>query len=561
MRRMSWTWKTQHLLGAMALLLLAAGCGEEKPNTPPTFLEGTQSATSVQVLESVTLRVTARDAESHSLRFSWEASAGTLGSPSDTDTTSDVTWSAPACNGRGTGDVTLTVTVSDAQGGSASRTFPLSILRCRALFIAGGDTHSLARLSDGTVWAWGSNGVGQLGDGTTTAARPTPAQVSGLTGIIAVDAGFDSSLAVRHDGTVWAWGSNFAGKLGDATNTQRTTPVQVLGLTGVTAVAAGSRHSLALRQDGTVWAWGANDNGQLGDGTTTQRSTPVQVSGLTDVTTLTTGYSYALTVRQDGSVWGWGNATRVGQPGDASNPRMISTPVQVPGLTGATAVSAGGTHALVLRNDGTVWGWGSNSSGQLGEVTLPSESSTPVLVPGLSGVTAIAVGTTHSLLLLDDGSVRTCGDNAFGQLGNGKTLHRFTPVPVSGLTSVTTVLAGNTHSLALRQDGTVWAWGSNTAGQLGDGTSINRRTPIQVPGLTGVTALAGSWAHSLALRQDGTLWAWGENNFGQLGDGTTRNRRTPVQVPGLTGITAIAASGSHSLALRQDGTVWAWGLN
>ena len=144
--------------------------------------------------------------------------------------------------------------------------------------IAAGGDHSLMLRYDGTVWASGNNGYGQLGDGTTT-TRSTPVQVSGLTNITAIAAGWYHSLALRSDGTVWAWGWNGAGQLGDGTTTDRSTPVQVSSLTNITAIAAGAAHSLAIKSDGTVWAWGNNGAGQLGDGTTTYRTTPVQVSG------------------------------------------------------------------------------------------------------------------------------------------------------------------------------------------------------------------------------------------------------------------------------------------
>jgi len=184
--------------------------------------------------------------------------------------------------------------------------------------LSAGEQYSLALKSDGTVWAWGSNRSGQLGDGTGGNLydyKAEPVQVSGLSGAVAVSAGSRHSLAVKEDGTVWAWGYNGSGQLGDGTTDQRFTPVQVSGLSGILAVSAGNSHSLAVKQDGTVWAWGANWSGLLGDGTNTDRYTPVRVSGSSD----------------------------------------------------AVAVSAGGDHSLGLRGDGTVWAWGYSGSGQLGD--------------------------------------------------------------------------------------------------------------------------------------------------------------------------------------------------
>ena len=346
--------------------------------------------------------------------------------------------------------------------------------------IAAGDFHSLRLLADGTVWTWGSNDNGQLGDGTTT-NRATPGLVSGLTGVISIAGGSGHSLALKSDGTVLAWGYNFFGGLGDGTTTNRPTPTPVSLLTGVIAIAGGGYHSLALKNDGTVWAWGLNNNGQLGNGTTNNSTTPLQVSG----------------------------------------------------LTGVIAIASGANHSLALKSDGTVWAWGNNLYGQLGDGTT-NQSTTPVPVGGgLTGVTVIAIagGSGHSLAEKNDGTVWAWGLNGNGQLGDGSTTNRPAPVQVSLLAGAIAITGGFYHSFAVKNDGTVWAWGNNLYGQLGDGTTTQRTTPVQAFGLTGMIRIAGGGYHSLALKNDGTAWAWGNNFYGQLGDGTTTNRPTPVIVP------------------------------
>jgi alpha-tubulin suppressor-like RCC1 family protein len=343
-------------------------------------------------------------------------------------------------------------------------------------------------------------------------------------------AGNAHTVALRADGTVWAWGRNDVGQLGDGTTTQRSTPVRVPALTSVTALAAGGAHSVALRQDGTIWAWGYNDAGQLGDGTTTNRSMPVQVHGLTGVTALAAGQYHTVALRQDGTVWAWG-ANLYGELGDGTTtPR--SAPMQVQGLTGITALAAGQYHTVALRQGGTVWAWGFNFGGQLGDGTT-TQRSTPVQVQGLTGVTALSAGAHHTVALRQGGTFWAWGFNGWGQLGDGSATDRSTPVQVPALTGVTAIAAGYGDTYALRQDGTVWAWGRNATGQLGDGTTTQRSTPGQVPGLTSVTAMAAGSGHTFASRQDGTVWAWGDNDSGKLGDGTTTHRLTPVQVQGL----------------------------
>ncbi len=180
-----------------------------------------------------------------------------------------------------------------------------SFTTSKLMDVKAGGWHTLGLKSDGTVWAWGNNGSGRLGDGTTT-DRHTPVQVNGLSGVTAIAGGWHYTIAMKSDGTVWAWGYNDYGQLGDGTTTERHTPVQVSGLSGVVAIAGAQLHSLALKSDGTVWAWGENSAGQLGDGTTTSRYTPVQVSGLSGVVAIAGGTSYSLALKSDGTVWAWG---------------------------------------------------------------------------------------------------------------------------------------------------------------------------------------------------------------------------------------------------------------
>ncbi|WP_309889956.1 PKD domain-containing protein [Archangium sp.] len=349
---------------------------------PPDVVETFQSASSTSANGTVTFRVKAVDPQGSALTFSWASNTGTTGTPTTSAGTSEAVWAAPACVPSAI-TPTVTATVSNALGASASQSFTVSGLPTCATqgnaAITSGESHSASLKKDGTVWAWGANNLGQLGDGTTT-QRLSPVQVSGLTGVTGLDAGEAHSLALRQDGTVWTWGYNTDGQLGDGTTTHRSSPVQVPGLSGVTALAPGRTHSLVLRQDGTVWAWGANSNGQLGDGTTLQRNSPVKVTGLSGVTAIAAGIFHTLALRQDGTVWAWGTNGN-GQLGDGTTTQRNS-PVQVAGLSGVTALTGCYTHSVALRQDGTVWAWGHNYYGQLGDGTTTPRSS-PVQVTGL----------------------------------------------------------------------------------------------------------------------------------------------------------------------------------
>ena len=435
--------------------------------------------------------------------------------------------------------------------------------------IAGGDAHSMALKSDGTVWTWGYGGYGQLGNGST-AYQNNIVQASGLTGVIGIAAGLDHSVAVKSDGTVWAFGRNDSGQLGDGTTTNRTSPVQVPGLTGQIAVAAGATFSQALKSDGTMRAWGNNAHGQLGNGTTTASIVPVSSSTCASGVFATPGTSpllsrvaasqnHSLAVKSDGTVWAWGE-NNYGELGDGTTVGRTS-PVQAAGVTGATGVSAGYSHSLAVLSNGTVWSWGFNQDGELGNGTTNSPKPTPLAISGLTGITAVAAGQYHSLALKNDGTVWAWGYNSNGQLGDGTTTERLSPVQVISLTGVVAIAAGSSTSMALKNDGTVWTWGNNSYGQLGIGTFTQSTSPVQVLGLTGVVAIAGGDLHSMALKSDGTVWTWGYDGYGQLGDGATGYQTEIVRASNLTGIIAIAAGVNHSLAVKNDGTVWGWGLN
>ncbi|MEX2237781.1 MAG: hypothetical protein WEB00_09630 [Dehalococcoidia bacterium] len=318
--------------------------------------------------------------------------------------------------------------------------------------VAAGGDHALALLSDGTVRSWGSDGSGQLGNGGTNTNQATPVAVSGLGGVTAIAGGNAHSLALLSDGTVRAWGSDVSGQLGDGgTNTNQATPVAVSGLSGVSAIAGGNHHSLALLDDGTVRAWGWDQYGQLGDGgTNTEQPTPVAVSGLSGVTAIAAGDNHSLALVSDGTARVWG-ADEAGQLGDGGTNTDQTTPVAVSGLTTVTAIAGGDNHSLALLSDGTVRAWGDDFYGQLGNsAAFDDDSSTPVAVSGLSGVTAIAAGGFHSLALLSDGSVRAWGYDIFGQLGDGGTnTNQGVSVAVSSLSGVTGIAGGDYHSLAL----------------------------------------------------------------------------------------------------------------
>jgi alpha-tubulin suppressor-like RCC1 family protein len=337
--------------------------------------------------------------------------------------------------------------------------------------VSAGTNHSLAVVSDGTVWAWGSNRYGELGVGSAAdcggaSCSPTPVKVGMVSGAVAVAAGAEHSLALTSDGTVWTWGGTTRASWAPAAvRAPRARPRTGSAPTGHRH-CAGSAHSLAAKSDGTAWAWGRNVVGQLGDGTRTQRTTPVQVLDLTGVQAVAAGDAHSLALKSDGSVWAWG-WNYLGQLGDGSGTTQ-DRPVRVASLSGVSAIAAGASHSLALLGDGTVWAWGANRFGQLGLST--SSTCAQNNVP--------------------------CGP---------------TPSHVSTLSGVAAIAAGESHSLALVTDGSVWAWGRNADGQFGDGTSGSLDpvlTPLRVRGLGGATAIAAGAMHSLALQDPAHPGVW-----------------------------------------------------
>jgi alpha-tubulin suppressor-like RCC1 family protein len=359
------------------------------------------------------------------------------------------------------------------------------------------------------VDTWGDNSAGELGNASLTGSLlPAAANTSaaGTASVTAIAAGGRHDLALLSNGTVLAWGDDSYGQLGNgkaSANDDAETPALVKDLSGVVAVAAGGEYSLALLSNGTVEAWGDNFVGQLGDGTKTDSDVPVLVKGLTDVKAISAGDQFSLAVLGNGTVKSWG-INDDAQLGDDSE-RTSDVPVAVTGLTGVHAVSAGTFHALALLDNGTVEAWGDNSDGELGDGNTQGLSAVPVPVDGLSGVTAVAAGNEHSAALLSNGMVDAWGDNSFFELGRpqanspGGVNDSDVPLAVPGVSDATAIAAGAIYSLALSNTGTVVAWGDNTVGQLGDNSDATNAPVVNVKGLTGVTAIAAGGDQSVAL--------------------------------------------------------------
>jgi alpha-tubulin suppressor-like RCC1 family protein len=481
----------------------------------------------------------------------------------------------------------------------------------------------------GRLWTWGNNAVGQLGFGDTL-NRSSPIQI-GTSSWTQISVGGSHTMALRQDNTIWTWGINAVGQLGDNTTISRSSPVQVgtlIMLPSWKMISAGLSHNVAIRADNTLWAWGLNTSGQLGDSSLSNRSSPVQVSTIGGVAAnnfyvgvggnewsyVSAGYLKSHAIAPDGQLFAWGNPP-VGVIGITTNQswpvavdfdftviaatsnNLISSPTQI-GTSSWSVISAGARNSFGIKPDGTLWGWGSNYFGSLGIVagdTLRDYNSggyilnstkqlyvwggnvygqlgqndtinrsNPVQVGGswLQLASTNYTSTGHKLAIDTSYNLWSWGYNNQGQLGDGTTINRSQPVQILNPNIWKDISAGNALTMGLRYDGSIWAWGAGL--QLGQNDIISRSSPVQV-GTSSWLVISAAAGCAHAIRIDGTLWGWGSNSFGQVGDGTTVNRSSPVQIGALAIWSKLAVSGGNSLggmaAINKLGQLFVWGLN
>jgi alpha-tubulin suppressor-like RCC1 family protein len=481
--------------------------------------------------------------------------------------------------------------------------------------IAAGWWHTCALLSDGTVKCWGDNLDGQTGVGKVGEPTFSPSTVAGLGGVSSIAAGFERTCAVTTDGAVYCFGNGEFGANGDGTWNHSVIPVQVKKAPGypwppAKAVAIGRHSTCALVTDGTVWCWGYNYDGQLGNGflvggeqSFSVYPAPVvdgaSTGSLKDVTAIASG-AYSVCALKGGNVWCWG-ANDLGQLGDKTQ-QSSSKPRQVVGVGAALSLVAGDDHACAT-SEGGVSCWGSNSMGQLGDGNAATASSFSVPVEGTEGVEALGAGSAQtcaidtyrriwcwgrdpmtiwqatpakaalgfkptqissrngtSCAIAPDANLWCWGQNDCARAGLGDEYPRDSPVLVAGIKSVKQVSVGESHTCAVTTDGKVWCWGCGSVLDFKTGQSSFAAKPTVMGNPETMVAIAAGESFTCAISSSiGQVVCWGENKYGQCGQWETSKPVTVTAVMGADKVTQLVAGRHHVCALKADGNVVCWG--
>jgi alpha-tubulin suppressor-like RCC1 family protein/type II secretory pathway pseudopilin PulG len=425
--------------------------------------------------------------------------------------------------------------------------------------LAMGTFYTCLTKTGGTLWCWGYNSTGQVGDGTSV-AKTVPTQVSGGGIWKSLNTSASSTCGIKSDDTLWCWGENVYGQVGDGTIVNKTVPTQVSG-GGTWKQQSLYTTSCGIKSDNTLWCWGYNNYGRVGDGTTVNKTIPTQVSGAGTWKSIYGAGLVLCGIKMDDTLWCWGyNAS--GQVGDGTTVHK-NVPTQVSGGGMWKNIYNNNNSVCGIKLDDTLWCWGQNMWGQVGIGTSINKTA-PTQVNGGGTWKGVVWSLTWMCGIKSDDTLWCWGSNGSGEAGVGTTTLKITaPTQISGGGTWKGVYLGKASSCGIKMDDTLWCWGFNFYGSVGDGTSVDKTAPTRVSG-------NGAWKSVIlsttddricSIKNDDTLWCWGNNSINQVGDGTLVNRTVPTQVSGNGTWKSAYVRYDSTCGIKTDDTLWCWGIS
>jgi len=451
--------------------------------------------------------------------------------------------------------------------------------------ISAGTSFSLAIRNNSTLYAWGLNSSGQLGTNNTTNLNVvTQIGLVNTSSWTQISAGVSTATVIGNDGTLWVWGSNASGQLGDGTTINKSLPVQIAG--SWTLVSTGINSTGAIKSDSTLYGWGSGTAGETGDSANVSKSSPVLIGNIPNLnqptiptlvvgnswSQISVGTSYQLATDANNNLYTWG-LNSSGQLGLGTDTIARSNPVFIRSNT--VQISAGTSHAALINNVGELYAWGLNSIGQLGDNSSITKSS-PVQIGIGTSWNVVAAGSTNTIATRNDGTLFAWGQNLNGEIGNNTNIVNSNPVQIGNL-SWSVVGAQGSTTAGITSNGNAYLWGSNGSGSVGDVTAVTKSSPVQL-GNNSVSAsspvqvvsggVAGSWLqvsaaanYTVGIDVNYKLYAWGENTLGKLGDNSSDRRNSPVLINETNSWLLVNAGLNHAFAITYDNSLYGWGRN
>lgn len=442
---------------------------------------------------------------------------------------------------------------------------PVSLCGAKKTFckITAGQTNGFAIDKYGQVWGWGYGSNGQLGDNTLL-GKCTPVSLGGTKKTFCeIGVGSNFTLGLEYTGQLWAWGSNSNGQLGINQQINKCTPISICGVKKTfCSVGTGSSFMTSLDKNGIIWSWGVGSWGVFGNNASTDIFTPVSVCGTRKTfCRIGPGKFHYMAIDKNGQIWTWAGQQTYGELGINSTFQFL-TPRSICGSKKTFChVSGGNALSTSIDKYGQIWTWGDGRVGQLGNNGITARS-TPITISGNKKTFCQISSGENSVGSIDVyGQIWGWGSNSSGKLGNGNSISVSTPISVAGTIKTFCIIStGVNHSLTIDKYGQIWGWGSGNGGSIGDNSTVARCTPVSVCGVKKTFCKIGTGtSHSLAIDKNGKAWAWGTNSNGQLGDNSVVSKLTPVSVYGNKTFCDIKGMGVNSVGVDNYGIVWTWG--